>query len=153
MDKAMEQRDQADAKPSRGAGYASWFKGQQIGLDVFRNFKSIWNSRKDEEKKIVKGICGGFSRSKDNSTSSLMVSKGRKVLSRPRFFLSASPDFYLYYLMIKSRYIRELEVHVLATMVETPSSYRFLTTSFSWLISHHCYPTIHHAACTEHLLP
>jgi len=52
MDKATEQRSQADAKPSRGAGYASWFKGQQIDLDVFGNFKSIWSSRKDEEDKF-----------------------------------------------------------------------------------------------------
>ena len=47
----MEQ-NQADAKPSRSAGYVSRFKGQQIDLNVFGNFKSIWNSRKDEEDKF-----------------------------------------------------------------------------------------------------
>ena len=51
MDQAMEQ-NQADAKPSRSAGYVSRFKGQQIDLNVFGNFKSIWNSRKDEEDKF-----------------------------------------------------------------------------------------------------
>jgi len=52
MDEAMERRNQEIEKPSRGAGYASWYKGQQIDLDVFGNFKRIWNSRSEKEDKF-----------------------------------------------------------------------------------------------------
>lgn len=57
MDRAMQQRTEAEAKlgipqSERAAGYASWFKGQQIDLDVFGNFNGIWHSRKGSEDKF-----------------------------------------------------------------------------------------------------
>jgi len=52
MDEAMERQHQAESELTRRAGYASWFRGQQIDLDVFGNFRAIWNSRKDKEDKF-----------------------------------------------------------------------------------------------------
>lgn len=57
MDQAVQQRNQTESKlgivsPSRGVGYASWFLGQQIELDVLGNFKGTWNSRQDLEDKF-----------------------------------------------------------------------------------------------------
>ena len=53
LDAAAQQRTETETKlgiaPSRATGYASWYKGQQIDLDVFGNLKSRWKSRKDEE--------------------------------------------------------------------------------------------------------
>ena len=53
MDRSMQQHfGDSDSMSSRSAGYASWFKGQQIDLDVFGNFKTIWRSRSENEDKF-----------------------------------------------------------------------------------------------------
>ena len=57
MDEAMQKQKGNEAKlgielPRRSAGYASWFRGQQLDLDVFGNFKTRWKSRADEEDKF-----------------------------------------------------------------------------------------------------
>lgn len=52
----MQQRNEIENKlgiaQSRALGYASWYKGQQLDLDVFGNLKRIWTSRKDQEDKF-----------------------------------------------------------------------------------------------------
>ena len=57
MDNAAQLRQQMEAHhgivaPKRALGYASWYTGQQVDVDVFGNFKAIWGSRKDNEDKF-----------------------------------------------------------------------------------------------------
>ena len=57
MDNAMQRQKELEAKlgvttRSRGAGYASWFQGQNLDLDVFGNLKSVWKSRSAQEDKF-----------------------------------------------------------------------------------------------------
>lgn len=56
MDHAMEQRKQAESElgipRSRANGYSSWFKGQQINLDVFGSYVKSWPERKKSEEKF-----------------------------------------------------------------------------------------------------
>lgn len=56
MDKAMEERTQKEQelgiRRSRASGYSSWFKGQNINLDVFGNYASSWKVRKEKEDKF-----------------------------------------------------------------------------------------------------
>mmetsp|Transcript_5757 Transcript_5757/g.12476 ORF Transcript_5757/g.12476 Transcript_5757/m.12476 type:complete len:602 (-) Transcript_5757:114-1919(-) len=49
----LSSNDEQQQQPlSRGDGYASWFKGQNIDLDVFGNYRRVWTSRKDQEDKF-----------------------------------------------------------------------------------------------------
>mmetsp|Transcript_921 Transcript_921/g.1979 ORF Transcript_921/g.1979 Transcript_921/m.1979 type:complete len:542 (+) Transcript_921:150-1775(+) len=56
MDRAMEQRKQMEeamgVSRSRATGYSSWFKGQQIHLDVFGSYVKSWRERTIAEDKF-----------------------------------------------------------------------------------------------------
>ena len=56
MDQAMQRRKEEEAKlgiqPTRGAGYASWYQGQQIELDIFGNYRNKWATREQKEDKF-----------------------------------------------------------------------------------------------------
>lgn len=56
MDHALQQRKEEEVKlgiqPTRRAGYASWYQGQQIELDIFGNYRNKWATREQKEDKF-----------------------------------------------------------------------------------------------------
>ena len=56
MDQAMQKRKEEETKvgiqPTRGSGYASWYQGQQIELDIFGNYRNKWATREQKEDKF-----------------------------------------------------------------------------------------------------
>ncbi len=56
MDEADEKRREGgigSAKQQlRSSGYANWFTGQQLFLDVSGNLKYVWKTRADNEEKL-----------------------------------------------------------------------------------------------------
>jgi len=57
MDEASEERSREEERngvtqQSRSSGYAIWFAGQQLFLDVSGNLKYVWRSRAQNEDKF-----------------------------------------------------------------------------------------------------
>ena len=56
MDHALQQRKEEEVKlgiqPTRRAGYASWYQGQQIDVDIFGNYRNTWATREQKEDKF-----------------------------------------------------------------------------------------------------